>query len=64
MVNVVPGSGPVVGEAMSLHKDIDKLSFTGSTTIGKRIQSNAAASLKRVTLELGGKAPAIGRRYY
>ena len=59
VLNVVPGHGPVVGEAMSLHKDIDKISFTGSTNVGKQIQVNAAASLKRVTLELGGKAPAI-----
>ncbi|MCZ6831283.1 MAG: aldehyde dehydrogenase family protein [Gammaproteobacteria bacterium] len=57
--NVVNGMGPEVGEAMSLHPDIDKISFTGSTAIGRRVQKNAAETLKRVTLELGGKGPAI-----
>ena len=57
--NVVNGMGPDVGEAMSLHPDIDKISFTGSGAIGRRVQKNAADSLKRVTLELGGKGPAI-----
>jgi aldehyde dehydrogenase (NAD+) len=57
--NVVNGMGPEVGEAMSLHPDIDKISFTGSGAIGRRVQKNAADSLKRVTLELGGKGPAI-----
>lgn len=61
VVNVIVGPGSVVGEAMSLHPDIDKISFTGSTAIGKRIQQNAAHTLKRVTLELGGKGPAIVR---
>jgi len=57
--NVVNGMGPDVGEAMSLHPDIDKISFTGSGEVGRRVQKNAADSLKRVTLELGGKGPAI-----
>lgn len=59
VLNVVNGPGPIVGEAMSLHPGIGKISFTGSTAVGKRIQANAAASLKRVTLELGGKGAAI-----
>ena len=59
VLNIVNGAGPVVGEAMALHPGIGKISFTGSTAVGKRIQANSAASLKRVTLELGGKGAAI-----
>jgi aldehyde dehydrogenase (NAD+) len=59
VLNVVNGVGAVVGEAMTLHPGIGKISFTGSTTVGKRVQVNAAATLKRVTLELGGKGAAI-----
>jgi aldehyde dehydrogenase (NAD+) len=59
VLNVVNGIGTVVGEAMTLHPGIGKISFTGSTAVGKRIQVNAAASLKHVTLELGGKGAAI-----
>ena len=59
VLNVVNGVGTVVGEAMTLHPGIGKISFTGSTAVGKRIQANAAATLKRVTLELGGKGAAI-----
>ena len=59
VLNVVVGDGAVVGERMSLHPDIGKISFTGSTRIGKHVQQNAAMSLKRVTLELGGKGPGI-----
>ena len=59
VLNVVNGDGPSVGEVMSLHPGIDKISFTGSTAIGKRVQINCAASVKRCTLELGGKGPGI-----
>jgi len=59
VLNVVNGDGPSVGEPMSLHPGIDKVSFTGSTAVGKRVQANCAASVKRCTLELGGKGPAI-----
>jgi len=59
VMNVVTGRGSVVGEAMSLHPGIDKISFTGSTSMGKHVQRNAAETLKRVTVELGGKGPAI-----
>ena len=59
VLNVVNGDGPSVGEAMSLHPGIDKISFTGSTAIGKRVQANCALSVKRCTLELGGKGPGI-----
>ena len=59
VLNVVYGSGPVVGEAMSAHPDIDMISFTGSTAAGKRISVAASATVKRVGLELGGKTANI-----
>jgi aldehyde dehydrogenase (NAD+) len=59
VLNIVNGDGPVVGEAISLHPDIDKVSFTGSTRIGRVIQTNCAITMKRCTLELGGKGPGI-----
>ncbi|MFT6902645.1 MAG: aldehyde dehydrogenase (NAD+) [Colwellia sp.] len=57
--NVVNGTGPEVGKALVQHADVDKIAFTGSTCIGKHIQQQAAATLKLVTLELGGKGLAI-----
>ncbi|MDN5971150.1 MAG: aldehyde dehydrogenase family protein, partial [Enterobacterales bacterium] len=51
--------GDVVGEEINTHPDIAKISFTGSTAVGKHIVSTSSASLKRVTLELGGKSPTI-----
>ncbi len=57
--NIVTGRGEVVGEAISRHPDVAKISFTGSTATGKAILRNAADSFKRVTLELGGKSPTI-----
>mmetsp|Transcript_32817 Transcript_32817/g.57242 ORF Transcript_32817/g.57242 Transcript_32817/m.57242 type:complete len:502 (+) Transcript_32817:4115-5620(+) len=60
VVNIVPGYGETAGEALTLHPEVDKIAFTGSTEIGKRILANAGtANLKRVTLELGGKSPNI-----
>ncbi|GLZ61439.1 aldehyde dehydrogenase family protein [Micromonospora sp. NBRC 107095] len=53
--NVVYGTGATVGEAISAHPDIDMISFTGSTRAGQRISAVAAASVKRIALELGGK---------
>lgn len=55
VINLVHGKGSVVGEAITNHPDIDLISFTGSTAVGKRINEVAGASLKRVSLELGGK---------
>lgn len=55
VINLVHGKGRVTGEAIINHKDIDLISFTGSTEVGQRINSAAGASLKRVSLELGGK---------
>jgi 4-(gamma-glutamylamino)butanal dehydrogenase len=58
--NVVPGSGPDVGEPLGRHMDVDAVSFTGSTETGRRFLRYAAESnLKEVTLEMGGKNPAI-----
>jgi aldehyde dehydrogenase (NAD+) len=59
VLNIVNGDGPIVGEAISLHPDIDKVSFTGSTRIGRVVQTNCAITMKRCTLELGGKGPGI-----
>ncbi|MBI4289953.1 MAG: aldehyde dehydrogenase family protein [Betaproteobacteria bacterium] len=57
--NLVTGYGPVVGEAMARHADVDMVSFTGSTRAGKRVSELAAATVKRVALELGGKSAAV-----
>src|SRR4029079_151178 len=58
VVNIVPG-GPETGKAIVEHPGIDKIAFTGSTAVGKEIMRGASDSLKRVTLELGGKSPNI-----
>jgi aldehyde dehydrogenase (NAD+) len=55
--NLVQGDGPTVGEALVTHPEVDMVSFTGSTRAGTRIASLAAASVKRVAQELGGKSP-------
>ena len=57
--NVVPGGGSTAGTALVKHLGVDKISFTGSTEIGKQIMRDAADTVKRVTLELGGKSPNI-----
>src|SRR4051812_35556460 len=57
--NLVPGLGPVVGEAMAAHPGIDMISFTGSTRAGKRVGEVASGTVKRVALELGGKSPNV-----
>ena len=59
VINIVNGYGPVVGAALSTHPDVAKVSFTGSTMTGRTILTAAAATFKRVTLELGGKGPQI-----
>lgn len=58
VVNVLAG-GDELGQAMTEHPDIDKISFTGSVATGKKVLASAAGTLKRVTLELGGNDPAI-----
>ncbi|HKF80810.1 MAG TPA: aldehyde dehydrogenase family protein [Thermoleophilaceae bacterium] len=56
VVNVVPGPGSVCGQRLVEHPDVAKIAFTGSTEVGRRIAESAAGSIKRVTLELGGKS--------
>ena len=56
VLNVVVGSGRVVGERIVEHPDVAKVAFTGSTEVGRRIAARAAETIKRVTLELGGKS--------
>jgi len=58
VVNIVTG-GPATGAAVAGHKDVDKIAFTGSTEVGKRILRATAGTKKKLTLELGGKAPNI-----
>jgi betaine-aldehyde dehydrogenase len=57
--NLVTGYGPVVGEAIAAHPDVDMVSFTGSTRAGKRVSELAAQTVKKVSLELGGKSANI-----
>ena len=59
VLNVVTGYGETAGGALAAHDDVDKIAFTGSTEVGKIIVRAAAGNLKKVTLELGGKSPAI-----
>ncbi|MGY0692456.1 aldehyde dehydrogenase family protein [Virgibacillus sp. FSP13] len=59
VVNTIPGSGRVVGDFLVKHEDINKVAFTGSTPVGKDIMGKASETLKRITLELGGKSPNI-----
>lgn len=59
VVNVVPGPGPSVGEELASNTKIAKVAFTGSTEVGRRIMQLASATVKKCTLELGGKSAAI-----
>ncbi|ALJ21914.1 betaine-aldehyde dehydrogenase [Microbacterium sp. No. 7] len=59
VLNVVTGDGPTAGEPLVDHPLVDKITFTGSTTVGKRIMSRAAVNVKSISLELGGKSPNI-----
>jgi betaine-aldehyde dehydrogenase len=59
VVNVVTGLGPVVGQALAEHMDVDMISFTGSTPVGRSVMTAASANMKKVGLELGGKNPQI-----
>jgi len=59
VVNIVTGLGGTAGQALVDHPDVDKISFTGSTRVGRSILQGAALNMKRVTLELGGKSPII-----
>ncbi len=59
VVNIVTGFGHTAGQALADHPDVDKISFTGSTRVGKSIVAASSGNLKRVTLELGGKSPIV-----
>src|SRR5450631_175133 len=59
VVNILTGFGETAGAALAAHPDVDKVAFTGSTEVGKLIVQAAAGNLKKVSLELGGKSPAI-----
>src|SRR5206468_11542948 len=56
VVNVLVGPGSVVGQRLVEHPDVAKVGFTGSTEVGRSVMQGAAATIKRVTLELGGKS--------
>lgn len=59
VVNIVPGFGETAGAALAAHPQVDKVAFTGSTEVGRRIVQAAAGNLKKLTLELGGKSPNV-----
>jgi acyl-CoA reductase-like NAD-dependent aldehyde dehydrogenase len=59
VVNIVPGFGETAGAALAAHLDVDKIAFTGSTEVGRKILHASEGNLKKVTLELGGKSPNI-----
>lgn len=59
VVNIITGRGESAGDRLVRHPDVDKIAFTGSTEVGKQINRNATATMKRVSLELGGKSPVI-----
>src|ERR1700682_5595749 len=59
VLNVIPGRGSVVGNAIVDHPGVDAIAFTGSTEVGRQLMARAAKTLKKVSLELGGKSPNI-----
>jgi len=59
VVNIVPGSGRLLGRQLARHRDVDKIAFTGSTQVGRQLLTEAQGNLKRLTLELGGKSPTL-----
>jgi acyl-CoA reductase-like NAD-dependent aldehyde dehydrogenase len=59
VLNIVPGAGSAAGEELASHPMVDKVAFTGSTEVGRRIMQLASGTVKKVTLELGGKSPNI-----
>jgi hypothetical protein len=59
VVNIVPGTGAIAGAHLAAHRDVDMISFTGSTATGKEVARLALGNLKRVGLELGGKSPVL-----
>lgn len=59
VLNIIPGDGPVVGDALARHTDVNHIAFTGSTEVGRQVMENAAQNVTDITLELGGKGPNI-----
>jgi betaine-aldehyde dehydrogenase len=59
VVNIVTGDGPLAGARLVAHRDVDKIAFTGSPDVGRQVMQGAAATLKKISLELGGKSPSI-----
>ncbi len=59
VINILPGPGAIVGMGLVKHPGVDKVAFTGSTVVGKEVMRSAADTVKRITLELGGKSPNI-----
>src|SRR5438132_13632809 len=59
VINIITGRGSAVGSYLVAHPHVDMVSFTGSTTVGKQVITAAAESVKRVHMELGGKAPFV-----
>lgn len=59
VINIVNGSGPVVGEALAAHPGVDMVSYTGSTATGRRLMATAAPTIKKLALELGGKSASV-----
>jgi acyl-CoA reductase-like NAD-dependent aldehyde dehydrogenase len=59
VVNIVPGAGATCGAHLAAHRDVDKITFTGSTATGRRVAQLATGNLKKVALELGGKSPLL-----
>jgi acyl-CoA reductase-like NAD-dependent aldehyde dehydrogenase len=59
VINILPGAGAIVGMGLVKHPGVDKVAFTGSTVVGKEVMRSAADTVKRITLELGGKSPNI-----
>lgn len=59
VLNIVTGDGPSTGEPLTRHKDVNKISFTGSIGVGRKLMNIASEDMKRITLELGGKSPLI-----
>ena len=59
VVNIVTGDGPQVGARLVAHRDVDKVAFTGSPDVGRQIMQAAAGTLKKISLELGGKSPSM-----
>ena len=59
VVNIVTGDGPHVGARLVAHRDVDKVAFTGSPDVGRQIMQGASGTLKKISLELGGKSPSI-----